>query len=145
MAERGYSGTPLWKKLGIREASRVAIAGAPDGFARSLGPLPDGAVVSERLSGRADVIVLFAVLRSSLARRLPAGVRAMESDGGLWLCWPKKASNVKTDLTFGVVQGLGLAAGLVDNKSASIDQVFQGLRFVYRLRDRPQGDRKRRA
>ena len=145
MAERDSSGTPLWKKLGIREESRVAVAGAPDGFDRALGALPDGAVVSGRLSGRADVIVLFSVRRSKLEERLPAAVRAVEADGGIWLCWPKKASKVQTDLTFDVVQRLGLDAGLVDNKSASIDDVFQGLRFVYRLRDRPRSDRMRRV
>ena len=137
MAEKDYSGTPLWKKLGIREESRVVISGAPDGFVETLGQLPDGATTSQRLSGRADVIVLFAVRRSKLEARFPAAVRALEWDGGLWLCWPKKASKVETDLTFDVVQKLGLGAGLVDNKSASIDHVFQAMRFVYRLKDRP--------
>ena len=137
MTEKDYSGTPLWKKLGIREESRVVVSGAPKGFAGSLGALPAGATVSQRVSGRADVIVVFAVERSKLEARFPAAVRALEWDGGLWLCWPKKASKVGTDLTFDVVQGLGLGAGLVDNKSASIDDVFQGMRFVYRLKDRP--------
>jgi len=139
MAEKDYSGTPLWKKLGIREESRVVVAaGVPGGFEESLGALPGGATVSHRLSGRADVIVLFAVQRAKLETRFPVAVRALEWDGGLWACWPKKASKVETDLTFDVVQRLGLDAGLVDNKTASIDDVFQGMRFVYRLRDRPR-------
>jgi hypothetical protein len=136
MAENDYSGTPLSKKLGIREASRVVVSGAPERFERSL-ELPAGASLSNRLSGRADVIVMFAVERSTLDRKLPAAVRALEWTGGLWVCWPKKASKVATDLTFDIVQRLGLDAGLVDNKSASIDDVYQGIRFVYRLRDRP--------
>ena len=114
------------------------VKGAPMGFAAVLGTLPAGAAVSQRMSGKADVIVVFAVERSKLEARLPGAVRALEFDGGLWLCWPKKASKVDTDLTFDVVQNLGLETGLVDNKSASIDDVFQGMRFVYRLRDRPR-------
>lgn len=137
MTGRDYSGTPLWKKLGVRERSRVVVSGAPRDFLEMPGELPAGATVSRRVSGRADVIVVFALRRSTLEPRVPAAVRALEPGGGLWLCWPKKASNVATDLTFDVVQGLGLDAGLVDNKSASVDDVFQGLRFVYRLRDRP--------
>jgi len=137
MVEKNYSGTPLWKKLGIREESRVVVSGSPAGFVDTLAPLPGGAVVSVRLSGKADVIVVFAVRRAKLESRLPVAVRALEYDGGLWLCWPKKASKVETDLTFDVVQRLGLDSGLVDNKSASIDDVFQGIRLVYRLEDRP--------
>ena len=137
MAEKDYSGTPLWKKLGIREGSRVVVSAAPTGFSESLGPLPGGATVSHRLSGRADVIVVFAVQLAKLEGKLRSAVRALDWDGGLWVCWPKKATRVDTDLTFDVVQGLGLGAGLVDNKSASIDDVFQGMRFVYRLKDRP--------
>ena len=143
MAEKDYSGTPLWKKLGIREESRVVVSGAPEGFGESLGALPGGASVSHRISGQADVIVVFAVQRSKLERRFPAAVRALEHDGGLWTCWPKKASNVETDLTFDVVQRLGLDAGLVDNKSASIDDVFQAMRFVHRRKDRPRPAAKR--
>ena len=137
MAEKDYSATPLWKKLGIREESRVVASGAPKGFTESLGMLPPGAAVSTRLSGRVDVIVVFAVELAKLEAKFPAAVRALDVDGGLWACWPKKSSKVETDLTFDAVQMMGLDAGLVDNKSASIDDVFQGMRFVYRLKDRP--------
>jgi hypothetical protein len=137
MVEKDYSGTPLWKKLGIREESRVVVSGAPRGFAAALGKLPAGVSLSSRLTGRADVIVLFATKRATFDQKLASAVRALEFDGGLWLCWPKRASKVETDLTFDVVQRLGLDAGLVDNKTASIDDVFQGMRLVYRLKDRP--------
>jgi hypothetical protein len=82
-------------------------------------------------------VVVFATRLAPLERRFGPAVRALEPDGGLWVCWPKKASKVETDLTFEVVQGMGLAAGLVDNKTASVSDVFQGMRFVYRLKDRP--------
>jgi hypothetical protein len=84
-----------------------------------------------------DVALVFAIRRAELERRVPALVRSLAADGRLWLAWPKKAAEVSTDLTFETVQGLGLNAGLVDNKSASITDVFQGLQFVYRRKDRP--------
>ncbi len=71
-----------------------------------------------------------------LERRLPGLCAALDPAGGLWIAWPKRASGVDTDVTEGVVRELGLAAGLVDNKICAIDQVWSGLRFVYRLRDR---------
>ena len=132
---RDYSGTPLPKKLGVREGARVLVIAAPQGFA--LEPLPHGVEIVRRVSGTIDVALLFVTRRSELARRLPALVRALATDGRLWIAWPKKAADIDTDLGFETVQRAGLDAGLVDNKSASIDGVFQGLQFVYRLRDRP--------
>jgi hypothetical protein len=137
MPEKDYSGTPLPKKLGIKEGSRVAIVDAPDGFVGTLVPMPGGVEVVSRVGGQLDVVIVFATRRAALERRLGPAVRALEPDGGLWLCWPKKAAKVETELTFDVVQRLGLDAGLVDNKSAAIDEVYQAMRFVYRLRDRP--------
>jgi hypothetical protein len=100
--------------------------------------------VVSRLSGHLDVVVLFATRLAPLERRFAPAVRALEWDGGLWLCWPKKASKVETELSFGIVQSLGLEAGLVDNKIAAIDPVYQGMRFVYRLKDRPAVARRTR-
>ena len=84
----------------------------------------------------AGVIVLFTAERAELERRLPGLKEQMAPADGLWIAWPKKASKIATDLTFEVVQQAGLDAGLVDNKSASIDESWQALRFVYRLTDR---------
>jgi hypothetical protein len=136
-AHKDYSGTPLPKKLGIREGSRVLIVGAPGGFEDLLAPLPAGVHRLRRAGADVDVALVFATRAADLRRRVPALARALAPDGRLWLTWPKKAAKIETDLTFDVVQGLGLDAGLVDNKSASITDVFQGLQFVYRLRDRP--------
>jgi hypothetical protein len=83
------------------------------------------------------VIVAFFVRRAELERRLPSLCGALDPAGGLWIGWPKRASAVATDVTEDVVRELGLAAGLVDNKVCAIDQVWSGLRLVYRLRDRP--------
>jgi hypothetical protein len=138
-ASAGYSGTPLAKKLGIREEARLALVGAPAGFDRTLGRLPTGVEVRRHARGRADVIVCFVTRRVELARRFATLKRALEPAGGLWVAWPKRSSGVATDLAFESVQGIGLAAGLVDNKVCAIDETWSGLRFVYRVADRPSG------
>ncbi len=132
---KDYSGTPLPTKLGVREGSRVRVLGAAAGF--HLGALPPGTEILRRTRGPLDVIVLFVTKRSELSRRFAALAKSLAPAGRLWVCWPKRTSKVKTDLTFEIVQRTGLAAGLVDNKSASIDEIHQGLQFVYRLVDRP--------
>ena len=133
MPERDYSGTPLPKKLGIREGSRVFLAGAPDGFLETLGP--DAAPVPDA-RGPLDVVLLFTASRAELEARFTGLARELAPAGGLWVAYPKKASGVATDLAFQDVQEIGLAAGLVDNKSCAIDGVWSGVRFVIRLRDR---------
>jgi hypothetical protein len=136
-AGAGYSGTPLVSKLGVKPGTLVGLLGAPEGFGRTMGDPPEGVAVRRRLGGRPfDVIVAFYTRRSELERRLPALTRALDPAGGLWIAWPKRASGVATDVTEDAVRALGLAAGLVDNKICAIDQVWSGLRFVYRLRDR---------
>lgn len=134
---RDYSGTPLPKKLGIRDGSRVLIVDAPDGFERLLAPLPTGVELVRRASKGLDVVVVFATDRVTLERRFARVKPTLVADGRLWIAWPKKASKVATDITFDAAQGLGLDAGLVDNKSASITDVFQGIQLVYRVKDRP--------
>jgi hypothetical protein len=128
--------TPLARKLGIKPDARVVLLDVPDPVAGALEPLPPGAGIRRRLGGRADVILCCCRQRARLQRRLPALVRTLEPDGGLWLAWPKRASGVATDLSDGVVRELGLATGLVDNKVCAIDETWSGLRFVVRLRDR---------
>lgn len=133
---RDYSGTPLWKKLGIREGARIHLANAPVGFEATLEPIPDGVTVLTRAGKDLDVIVVFDTDLAALTRRFSALKPSMAIDGRLWVAWPKKASRVPTDIGFDEAQGLGLDAGLVDNKTAAIDAVFQGLQFVYRKADR---------
>jgi hypothetical protein len=84
-----------------------------------------------------EVVVLFTTSRAELERRLPQLKATLGPSDGLWIAWPKKASGLATDLDFAAVQGAGLGAGLVDNKSCAIDADWQALRFVYRLADRP--------
>jgi hypothetical protein len=83
-----------------------------------------------------EVVVLFTTSQAELERRFEALQATLAPADGLWVAWPKKASRIETDLSFDVVQRIGLDAGLVDNKSAAIDDDWQAVRFVYRLRDR---------
>jgi hypothetical protein len=134
-----YSDIPLWKKLGIRQGSRVVLAGAPAGFDRLLtaqARLPSGVAFLARARKDVDVAVLFTTERRELERRFGALQRALDPAGRLWVAWPKRAAKIATDLSFDIVQRHGLDAGLVDNKSASITDAFQGCQFVVRVRDR---------
>ena len=135
----GYSGTPLTKKLGIKDGHRLALLGAPTGFPGTLDPLPEEVHVAKSLRGKLsfDVLVLFCDKLTELERKLPLAVKRLATDGGLWISWPKEASGLPTDLTGDVVRATGLATGLVDNKVCAIDETWSGLRFVFRLKDRP--------
>jgi hypothetical protein len=134
--DRDYSSTPLWKKLGIKQGARITLVGAPGGFPKVLAPLPNGARIGPARQG-VDVIVLFARKKAEVRHRFPRMASRLSRAGGLWVAWPKKSSAIASDLSFEEVQRVGLAAGLVDNKSCAIDQDWQALRFVYRLSDRP--------
>lgn len=140
MAEphKDYSGTPLPKKLGVREGAKVYVGAAPPGFDTALGTLPTGVQRLRRPGSRMDVALLFVTEERELRSRFPALAAGLDPAGRLWVAWPKKAAKLATDLDFDAVQRIGLDAGLVDNKSASITEAFQGLQFVYRLEDRPR-------
>ena len=98
-----------------------------------------GTPLSQKLGAKpsADVIVLFTTSRDELERRFEALKATLDPADGLWIAWPKRSARIEGDLTFELVQQIGLAHGLVDNKSCSIDERWQALRFVYRLTDRP--------
>jgi hypothetical protein len=128
----GYSGTPLPRKLGIKDGTSLAFLNAPDDFAATLGELPDGVSVRERLRGPLDVIVFFTVRRADLERRIERLKAALDPAGRLWIAWPKRASKVETDMTEDVVRDVALPLGLVDNKVAAIDETWSGLQLVIR-------------
>jgi hypothetical protein len=136
-AEAGYSGTPLHRKLGIKPGHRVLAAAVPPGW--DLSRLdPDGTATVQTRAGAApyDVVVVFcpdqAAYERSLVRLLPRVTEA----GRLWVCWPKQASGLATDLDGNLVRERGLAAGVVDVKVCAVDETWSGLCFMTRLRDR---------
>ncbi len=133
----GYSGTPLAKKLGIKEGHDLALLGAPEGFVNQLEGLPDAVAICTTARGTNDVLVSFHTRRADFETKLPSRLRSMDADGGLWVSWPKRASGVSTDMTEEVVRDVCLPLGLVDNKVCAIDDTWSGLRVVWRreLRD----------
>jgi hypothetical protein len=130
----GYSGTPLIDKLGIKPAARLQFVSEPKQFAGLLGKLPDGTRIAAR--GTLDFAILFVKSQSELHKRFASLRDRLESNGMLWVAWPKKTSGVTTDLTEGVVRTFGLESGLVDVKVCAVDETWSGLKFVRRLKDR---------
>lgn len=133
----GYSGTPLVRKIGIRDDHVVLLDGAPDGF--DLGDT-GGAQLRTRLPRTVDVTLTFHTSYSRLAERLPTLFARTSSAGMVWVCWPKKAAQkalgIASDLDDGRVRALGLELGFVDVKVAAVDETWSALKFVRRLADR---------
>lgn len=132
----GYSATPLPKKLGLRDGSRIALINAPAGFESALGKLPPDAQIVTRLTKPLDLVLLFVLTERALLRDFEKVAKKLASNGMIWVAWPKKSSGVATDLSFERVQRIGLDSGLVDVKICAIDDVWSGLKFVIRLKDR---------
>ncbi len=155
----GYSGTPLPKKLGMKEGHEVLLAGAPESFEDRLNPRPS-ALRIERVgrtvtregggaqrdlkaadlpAGRFDVVLLFCPSEVDLGL-FSQMIPRIRWNGGIWTCWPKKSSPLHTDLAESQVREMGLSSGLVDNKICAVTKDWSGLRFVVRKEDRPKGD-----
>jgi hypothetical protein len=137
----GYSGTPLVRKLGIKDDHVLFLDGAPDDL--DLGDT-GGAQLVRRLPRSVDVSLTFHTSYAALARRLPQLFERTSTAGMVWVCWPKKTAQRSTrnpggltsDLDDSRVRGLGLELGFVDVKVAAIDDTWSGLKFVRRLADR---------
>jgi hypothetical protein len=128
----GYSGRSLPDKLGIKPGLTVYVDGGPEHTAELL----DGSSYTTRLPKRADITLLFTTELRRLEKRLPVVLERTVTDGMVWVCWPKKAAKVDTDLDENVVRQVGLALGVVDVKVAAVDDTWSGLKFVRRLSDR---------
>ncbi len=132
----GYSKRFLVEKLGIKPGHKLIILNPPADYDQTLGTLPSEVLVVDAPGGLLDFIQFFCKQRSELESYFAELKAALAPDGMLWISWPKRASKVETDLTEDVVREIGLEHGLVDVKVAAIDQVWSGLKFVYRLKDR---------
>jgi hypothetical protein len=133
----GYSGTPLVKKLGFKEGFRVGLVNPPKGFETELDPLPaDVKIIVRHLPNSLDLLLLFVDSQKILKKEFPKLALKLAGNGMLWIAWPKKASGVVTDLSDNSVRQIGLEAGLVDVKVCAVNDIWSGLKFVYRLKDR---------
>jgi hypothetical protein len=136
----GYSGTPLPRKLGIKEGHRVALPGAPPLWA--IEGLPEGVEVSTNTTGEPfDVVVAFFTERASMTAAVAVLSRSITVDGALWMAWPRRAGGHRSDITDNVVRELALPIGLVDVKVAALDQDWSAVKFVWR-KERREGLRK---
>lgn len=132
----GYSGTPLAKKLGIKEHDRLGVMGDPGHFASIVAPLPEGAVLVRNPRAACNVFVTFATTRHQLEDRLEKVIGMMPAASALWVTWPKKASGVVTDVTEDVVREVALPRRLVDVKVCAVDETWSGLKLVVRTEHR---------
>lgn len=135
-ATAGYSNRSLVEKLGIKPGHKVHIAHAPVDYRATLGGLPEKAVFSKSLDGTCDFIQFFTKEKAELEMSFPKLKKHLAANGSLWISWPKGAAKIKTDLNENVVREIGLRNGLVDVKVCAVDDIWSGLKFVFRLKDR---------
>jgi hypothetical protein len=133
----GYSEAPLVKKLGIKAGSNIAFVNAPVAFVDEL-TLPENVKVNSRSKKSLDFVLLFVKSEKELRKKFAVYAERLLPAGMIWIAWPKKSSGVTADLSFNNVQRIGLAAGLVDVKICAVSDVWSGLKFVFRLKDREQ-------
>ena len=131
MSTAGYSGTPLARKLGIREGDRLVLLGDPGHALDLLSPLPAGVEVGRTLAP-AELVLFFTIARAELAGHVDALGEAIFPDGSCWIAWPKRAAKVDTDMTEDVVRDVALPRGLVDTKVCAVDETWSGLKLVWR-------------
>jgi hypothetical protein len=131
----GYSGTPLVKKLGIRESANAAFVNSPPNFATTL-DLPAGVTLNSRSQKPLDFVLLFVKSKRELENKFSPCAAKLTPSGMLWVSWPKKTSGVVTDVTENIIREVGLAKGMVDVKVCAVDEIWSGLKFVFRLKDR---------
>ena len=134
----GYSGTALYKKLGIKPQFRVALPGLPaDVRAELKSALADCQIVADG-RGPLDFAIIFVKSRADLKKDFSRYSKQLVPTGMLWVSWPKKSSGVATDLTDNEVRRIGLEGGLVDVKVCAVSEIWSGLKFVIRVKDRPK-------
>jgi len=132
----GYSGTPLLKKLGIKPDFKIVLRNEPAAYLDWISPLPQGVSVIKKVAKDVDFVHLFVVQRKLFEKEFIGHRNCLKKDGMMWISWPKKASKVPTDLDENIIREFGLANGLVDVKVCAVDEVWSGLKFVYRTKDR---------
>lgn len=132
----GYSKRSLAEKLGIKGGHKIYIGNAPANYRVTLGEVPEGAQLAKTLNGQCDLIQFFTKEKAQLESSFPRLKQHLAPAGALWISWPKGASKIKTDLNENVAREIGLKNGLVDVKVCAVDEVWSGLKFVFRLKDR---------
>lgn len=136
MQSSGYSGTPLSKKLGLKEGFRIKLINAPINYFELIGDVPAKIVMEEDLNSVDDFIHLFSMYKEEYLTLLPQLKLRLSPNGMMWVSWPKKSSNVQTDLTEYTVRNYALEIGLVDIKVCAVDETWSALKLVIPVKDR---------
>jgi len=132
----GYSGTPLAKKLGIKDGTRVLVIDPPANYLELIAPLPAGASVIDKPTNDVDLIHFFTNSRDGLAAGLNQYKKLIKQDGAIWVSWYKKAAKLPTEITEDVIRDVALPLGLVDIKVCAVDEKWSGLKLVIRRENR---------
>lgn len=132
----GYSGTPLARKLGIKEGTRLTALNPPQGYASWLKPLPPAATIDSALPRQPHAVHLFTTARRELDATLKRLRKTLDPAGMVWVSWPKKSSGVATDITEDVIREVALPLGFVDVKVCAVTDVWSGLKLVIRKSER---------
>lgn len=128
----GYSGTPLAKKLGITEASKVLVVNPPQDYASFFEALPPSVALTSKLDASVDIVHLFTTQRAELARALASYRAKLKAEAMVWVSWPKKSSKLASEITEDTVRELALPLGFVDVKVCAVNEVWSGLKLVVR-------------
>lgn len=131
-AATGYSGKPLWQKLGLKPGLRVRLSQAPDDYFSLCDFDPAQVAVTARKTGSSDFTHAFATQRAQLERELPKLIAGLADKGVLWISWPKKSAGVATDISEDTLREIVLPLGLVDIKVCAVDATWSALKFVRR-------------
>ena len=128
----GYSGTPLAKKLGLKDGAHLVLVGAPDDYAALIEPVPNGVQFAARISETTDMVHLFSTRREELRSFLTGCRSKLNSSAVVWVSWPKKSSKVATEITEDTIRELALPMGYVDVKVCAVSEIWSGLKLVVR-------------
>lgn len=136
MSETGYSGTPLAKKLGIKEGQSVVLVNLPEHYFDLFSDFPEVDIVNASNERSIDFIHLFCTHLDELEKHYDGLKVQMKKNGTFWISWPKGSSKIQKDLDGNIVRRYGLTHGLVDVKVCAVDADWSGLKFMYRIKDR---------
>ena len=136
MKSSGYSGTPLEKKLGFRERTKVRIVNPPDHYFTLFEALPKAIEICNERKSKKNLIHYFTSKAKELERDIHSLKNEIHTNGIIWISWPKKSSKIATDISEDTIRNLALASGLVDVKVCAVDEVWSGLKLVIPLKDR---------
>jgi Protein of unknown function (DUF3052) len=139
MAQAGYSGTPLAKKLGIKEGSKVRLVKQPDYYFKLFTDLPEQVQFLTDKKSSKDIVHYFTKEKKDLVKDITALRNEIFPDGMIWISWPKKASKIATDITEDTIREIALSNGLVDVKVCAVDEIWSGLKLVVPVKDRKTG------